>query len=486
MLDKRQAMLASEKIGKLLFKLSLPAAVGAAVMALYNVVDTIFIGQIVGPLGIAGLTIVFPLQIIGMGMGQMVGIGGASLVSRAMGSGDVDKAERTLGNAIFYTVAIGVVVTVVGLSNSSFWLRLVGASETILPYAKDYFDIILIGMTFRICGMGISQLIRAEGNARVAMMCMVVGFALNIVLDAVFILALGMGVKGAAIATVISETVTTLYVFHYYLFRNSSLKIHIRNLKPELSVTREIVTIGFGPFVMTIGGSFVGIVINRTLVFYGGDLAVASYGMVHRTMMFIFIPIMSVGQGLQPILGFSYGAGRSDRALAAIKIAVTFATIFAVIAFMVVFFLPTSLISIFTQDSELLSAGSYAVRRIFFVAYLLGFQMVGSVVFQALGKVVPTFLTATSRQMLFLLPLVFILPRFLQLDGVWLSFPIADVLSFILTLVLFTREIRKIKRGEFAAKKEKLPFRPEQLGELKSEGVIGGVKTKEQTDADRY
>jgi len=462
MLDKRQEMLASEKIGRLLFKLAVPAAVGAAVMALYNIVDTIFIGQVVGPLGIAGLTIVFPIQIVGMGMGMMVGIGGSSLISRAMGSGNIDKAERTLGNAISYSVIIGVLVTIVGLSNSNFWLRLVGSSETILPYARDYFNIIVLGMTFRICGMGISQLIRAEGNARVAMMCMVVSFALNIVLDAIFVLALDMGVRGAAIATVISEIVTCLYVIHYYLFRNSSLKIHMKNFIPELGVTREIMTIGFGSFVMTAGGSFVIIVVNRLLISFGGDLAIAAFGMVHRTMMFIFIPIMSVGQGLQPILGFNYGAGRIDRALQAIKLAITVATVFAVIAFVIIFFFPVPIMRIFTQDSSLLSASSHAARLMFFAAYLLGFQMVGTVVFQALGKPIPTFLTAISRQVLFLLPLLFILPRFWQLDGIWLSVPIADTLSFLLTLVLFIFQIRKLKRADFSVEPEKLPLTPEQ------------------------
>ncbi len=477
MIDKRQEMLANEKIGKLLWKLSLPAGIAALVMALYNIVDTIFIGQVVGPLGIAGLTIVFPIQIIAMGMGQMVGIGAASLVSRTLGAGDVKKAERTLGNAIFYPVIIGVLITIIGLSNSSFWLRLVGASETILPYAKSYLDIILIGMVFRICGMGLSQLIRAEGNARVAMMCMVVGFALNIVLDVVFVPVLGMGIQGAAIATVISETVSFLYAVHYYLFRNSSLKIHIKNLIPDLAITREIMAIGFGSFVMTVGGSFVFIAINRMLVFYGGDMGVAAFGMVHRTMMFIFIPIMSVGQGMQPILGFSYGAGRPDRALGVIKLSLIVGTVFAVIAFLIIFFLPVPIMRIFTQDSELLSMGSYAVRRIFFVAYLLGFQMVASIAFQALGKVVATFLTTTSRQILFLLPLIFILPRFWQLDGIWLSVPVSDTLSFILTLVLFLREIRELKRMNFTAQMEQLPFRPQPFVE---------VKTKDQTDNDRY
>ena len=445
-------MLANERIGKLLWKLALPAGIGMFVMALYNVVDTIFIGHVVGTLGIAGLSIVFPIQILVMGMGMLIGIGGASLISRSLGAHDSQKAERTLGNAILLAVILGVLIAVVGLSDSSFWLRLIGASETILPYAKDYLDIILLGTVFRIFAMGINQLVRAEGNARVAMISMLIGAILNILLDAVFILALRMGIKGAAIATVLSQVVTSLYIIHYYLFQNSSVKLHIKNFVPQRSVIRGIMTIGFGSFVRTAGGSLVAVIVNRTLVGYGGDLAVASYGLVHRTMMFIFMPIMSVGQGLQPILGFSYGARRSDRALQVIRLSAIVATIFSIISFLIIFFFPAPIMRIFTNDGSLVSAGSHAAKLIFLAAYLIGFQMVGSVVFQALGKAVPTFVTATSRQILFLLPLVFILPRFLQLDGVWLSFPIADALSFILTLALFIPQIRALRSMDLPAK----------------------------------
>ncbi|MBA7681982.1 Multidrug export protein MepA [subsurface metagenome] len=445
-------MLANERIGKLLWKLSLPAGIGMFVMALYNVVDTIFIGQVVGPLGIAGLTIVFPIQILVMGIGLMIGIGGASLISRSLGARDFEKAERTLGNAILLAVILGVLIAIVGLSNSSFWLRLVGASETILPYAKDYLDIILLGTAFRIFAMGINQLVRAEGNARVAMISMLIGAILNILLDAVFIIALGMGIKGAAIATVLSQVVTTLYIIYYYLFQGSSVKVHMKNFVPKLIVIREIMIIGFGSFVRMAGGSLVAIIVNRTLVVYGGDLAVAAYGMVHRVMMFAFMPIMSVGQGLQPILGFSYGAKRPDRALKVIKLSAIVATIFSIISFLFIFFFHAPIMRVFTNDGSLVSAGSHAARLIFLAAYLIGFQMVGSVVFQALGKAVPTFVTATSRQILFLLPLVFILPKFLQLDGIWLSFPIADALSFILTLALFVPQTRELQRMELSAK----------------------------------
>jgi len=369
-----------------------------------------------------------------------------------LGARDFEKAERTLGNAILLVVILGVLIAIVGLSNSSFWLRLVGASETILPYAKDYLDIILLGTAFRIFAMGINQLVRAEGNARVAMISMLIGAILNILLDAVFILALRMGVKGAAIATVLSQVVTSLYIIHYYLFQGSSVKVHMKNFVPKLIVIRGIMIIGFGSFVRMAGGSLVAIIVNRTLVAYGGDLAVAAYGMVHRVMMFAFMPIMSVGQGLQPILGFSYGAKRPDRALKVIKLSAIVATMFSIISFLFIFFFHAPIMRVFTNDASLVSVGSHAARLIFLAAYLIGFQMVGSVVFQALGKTVPTFVTATSRQILFLLPLVFILPKFLQLDGIWLSFPIADALSFILTLALFIPQIRELRSMELSAK----------------------------------
>ncbi len=485
MRDKRQEMLATEKIGKLLWKLSLPAAIGGAVMCAYQIVEIIFVGQVVGPTGIAGVALVWPVQMLAMGTGQIIGIGGASLVSRALGAGDIDKAERTLGNAILYSIIIGILVTIIGLPNINFWLKLIGASATILPYAKDYLGIILIGMVFRICGMGISQIIRAEGNARVAMICMVISSVLSIVLDAVFILALKMGVKGAALASVLSDAFTFFFILHYYRFQNSSLKLHLKNFIPERSVTKEIMAIGFGPFVTTIGGSFVMIILNRTVVTYGGDLAVAAFGMVQRAMMFITLPVMSVGQGVQPIIGFSYGASRSDRTLAAIRLSLVVATIFAFIAFLIIFFFPTPLMRIFTQDSGLLSVSSYAAKRIFFFVYLVGFQMVSQTVFQALGKAVATFLATVSRQMLFLLPLILILPRFWQLEGVWLAVPVADVLSFILTLVIFLREIRNLKSLDIPSGTEQFSSRPEPLGNVKIGNIFSGVKTREPDDTKR-
>ncbi|MDP7525867.1 MAG: MATE family efflux transporter [Dehalococcoidales bacterium] len=445
--DQRQTMLATESIGKLLLKMSLPAGIGMFVMSLYNVVDTIFIGRMVGQLGIAGLTVVFPVQMIVMGLGMIVGIGGASIISRSIGAGDVDRAERTLGNCLFSVILIGMLIPAVGLPNIASLLKLFGSTETILPFARSYLDIILLGTFFQVFAMGIGQLIRAEGNARVPMIGMVIGAGLNIILDAVFIVALDMGVRGAAMATILSQAVTSLYVIHYYLFQNSTLKIHLKDLAPDGRVLREIIAVGMGSFFRTTGGSLVAVVILRNLRSHGGDLAIASYGLVIRLMMFLFMPLVSIGQGLQPILGFSYGAGTHDRSFRAIKLATVSASVLSVLAFLLVYLLSGPMFRIFTTDEALVAASTVAARLIFLAGYLLGFQMIGSVVFQTLGKPVPTFLTATSRQVLFLLPLVFILPKYLGINGIWYSFPIADALSSILTLGLLIPEIRSLRKA---------------------------------------
>lgn len=447
MQNHRVTALAVEGIGRLLWKLSVPAGIGMLVMALYNVVDTIFIGRVVGSLGIAGLSVVFPVQMIVMGVGQMIGLGGASLVSRSLGAGDMGRAERTLGNSVLLICLLGAAITVAGLSASNFWVRLFGASDSVLPYAKGYFDIIVLGVVFQIFAMSANGLVRAEGNARVPMVSMVMGATLNIVLDAVFILGLRMGVPGAATATVLSQFVGAAYLAWYYLSRRSSVRIAIGNLAPERSVLREILAIGISSFVRTTAASLVIVFVNRSLVAYGGDIALAAYGVLHRMVMLVMMPVISVAQGLQPILGFSYGAGRYDRALRAVEISTVAATVVSALAFVILFFFPAPIIRIFTTDSSLVAAGSHGSRLMFFVMYLVGFQVVGSTVFQAIGKALPAFVTAVSRNIVFFLPAIFILPRFFQLDGVWMSFPVADALSFVLTLLLVLPQVRAFRRA---------------------------------------
>jgi len=438
----------NDRIGRLLWKLSLPAFMGMFVMALYNVVDTIFIGHYVGSLGIAGLSIVFPIQMLTMGIGQMTGMGGASLVSRLLGARNTPRAEHALGNALTFTIIISVALTIAGLWNPDLWLRLMGASETVLPYARDYMTIILTGVLFRTFAMSQNFLIRATGNARVPMIGMIIGAGLNIVLDAIFIIPLGMGVKGAALATVIAQLISSLYFLRYYLSGTSFLRLHLQNMLIKWDILKPILAIGISSFARTAAQSLAVVFVNRTLLTFGGDLAISSYGLIQRIMIFALIPSIVIGQGLQPILGFNYGAKRYDRALKVIKIAIIAATIYGIIAFCALYFAPELFIRVFTADSQLIVLTANAARRVFFAAYLIGFIVVGSIIFQAIGKAAQAFVTAIARPALFLLPLVFILPNYWQLDGVWLAFPITDALTSILVLVLLIPEIRMFRRNE--------------------------------------
>jgi len=446
--NRGENVLDDDRIGHLLLKLSLPAFMGMFVMILYNVVDTIFIGHYVGSLGIAGLSIVFPIQMLTMGIGQMTGMGGASLISRLIGAGNTPRAEHALGNALTFTLIISAVLMMAGLSNPDLWLRLMGASETILPYARDYMTIILTGVFFRTFAMSQNFLIRATGNARVPMIGMIMGAGLNIVLDAIFIIPLGMGVKGAALATVIAQLFTALYFLRYYLSGKSFLRVHLQNIIIKWDILKAILAIGISSFARTAAQSLSVVFVNRTLGIFGGDLAISSYGLIQRIMMFALMPGIVIGQGMQPILGFNYGAKRYDRALKVIKIAVISATIYSIIAFFALYFAPELFIRVFTTDNELIVMAAHAARRFFLAQYLIGFIIVGSIIFQAIGKAPQAFVAAIARPALFLLPLVFILPNYWQLDGVWLAFPITDALTSILVLFLLIPQIKMFRRNE--------------------------------------
>ena len=416
------------------------------VMTLYNVVDTIFIGQYVGPLGIAGLSIVFPVQMLSMGIGQMMGMGGASLISRLIGANNIPRAEHALGNAFSGTIILSAIVIVVGLSNPDFWLRLMGASDTILPYAHDYFTIILYGMFFMTFAMSMNTLIRAEGNARVPMIGMIIGAGLNIVFDYILIVPLDMGVQGAALATVAAQFISSIYFVNYHISGKSFLKLHARNLIIQWQIMKDILAIGISALAMVLAGSIASIFVNRLLVFYGGDLHIAAFGVIHRIMMFALMPGMVIGQGLQPILGFNYGARRFDRALKTIRLAVTYATVISTLAFFILYFYPEPFLRIFTDDADLIDVSTYAAKIVFAVMPVIGLMMVGQVIFQAIGKVIQAIISSLGRSALFLLPTVLIFPHFWGIDGVWVAFPITDVLTLLLTAGLMIPILLDFKR----------------------------------------
>jgi putative MATE family efflux protein len=447
MQNENRSVLDTDKIGRLLVTLSLPVFLGMFVQTLYNVVNTIFIGHFVGPLAIAGLSIVFPLQMMCWGLSMMVGFGASSLMSRSLGAGETEKAEHTLGNAVVINIVFSLVLTAIILYDGNFWLRLIGASKEVLPFARDYLVIVISGTVFNVFGNTLLNLIRAEGNARVGMTGMIIGAGLNIILDSIFIVWLGWGVKGAALGTVIAQIVAMVYLLSYYFTGSSYLKIRTRHLRLDLKVLKPMLAIGVASFVQSVATSLSAMFVIRLVVDLGGDVALSAFGIIQRVMMFALMPGIVLGQGVQPILGFNYGARRFSLAIRSLTMAYIAATTFSIVAFSVLYFLPGPIVSIFTTDPSVVASATYAARHIFITLPIIGMAMVGSASFQSLGKATQAFITALARPVVFLIPAVLVLPRFLQLDGVWYAFPAADFLTFLLTIVLTIPIFRQFRRA---------------------------------------
>jgi putative MATE family efflux protein len=443
-------VLESDRIGRLLIKLTLPLFFGMSVQIVYNVVDTIFIGRYVGTPGLAGLSIVFPLWMLAMGVGQMMGIGGASLISRLIGKKDIPGAERALGNAIAAGFVLSALMTITIVPSVDFWINLFGVSETVKPFAKDYLTIVMTGTVFNVLSNSLVFFTRAEGNARVAMITMIISFGLNIILDAVFMIPLGMGMKGAALAMVISMGIATLYALSYYATGRSFLKLHFKNFLPDFKILRQIFAVGVAQLSQTVSTSLAIMFIIRMAASYGGDLALSSFGIIQRLLFFAMMPGMVIGQGMQPALGYNYGAGRFNLALRSITLAAIAATLISTLLFLALYFFPEPIIRVFTSDKVLIKESIYVMRLIFLSLPLIGFFNVGAQVFLSIGKALEAFIVAVVRPAVFLLPMVIILPRFMELDGVWLSFPFSDALAFLLVVALLIplfRQLRKASRG---------------------------------------
>lgn len=440
---KGNEILSSDHIGKLLLRLSVPAIIGMMVQALFNVVDTIFVGRGVGTLGIAAITIVFPIQIFVMAVSLLIGIGGASIISRALGSKDVERANKTLGSMLLSALLIGIVITVIGYLFTDDLLRLFGATESILPYAREYLTIILIGNIFFPFAVSANNVIRAEGRAGFAMVTMLISAILNIILDPIFIFWLGMGIRGAAIATVLAKAVTALWVTIYFFTGKSILELRFKHWRFHRGITGEMFAIGTASFVRLVAASILIVFVNNILAGYGGDVYIAAMGIILRLLQFFIMPILGVAQGLQPIVGFNYGAKRFDKSKRAVNLALIVATGIATFGFVLLFFFTKSFFALFTTDNNLILSGIKPLRIVIMLLPLVGSQIIGSSVFQAIGKAVHSIILSITRRGLILIPLLFILPRFMHLEGVWAAFPISDALSFVLTATLLLLQLRE-------------------------------------------
>lgn len=438
-MKQQSERLGIDPIGKLLADLTIPATVGMLAMALHSVIDAIYIGRGVGAIGVAAVAITFPLSMLVMAISGAIGIGGASVISRALGSNQFSKANQAFGSVLMMIVIVGIAGVLLGLTFLTQLLKLFAASDTIMPLSSAYLGIILYGTIFFSFSFAVNNIVRAEGNAKVAMATMVISSLLNIILTPIFMFALNLGMSGAAYGTIMAQGLTSLYLLYYFYIGKSSLSIVIKYFTLNLRLVKEILTVGASAFVRQGAGSIMLIIANHMLVFYGGDMAIAVLGIIHRVMMFTLMPIMGIVQGMMPLVGFNFGARKKLRVRESITLSMKVATLIATTGFLLVMFFPGLLIQIFTDDPALIAMGKSALRIMFAMAFTVGLQLVAGGVFQALGKAKEAFVISMARQILFLIPLLLLLPPLIGLNGVWLAFPLADLFSFALTVWLIFR-----------------------------------------------
>lgn len=442
----RAQRLGSENTGKLLMEFSLPAIVGMVVQALYNIVDRIFVGNGVGTLAITGITICFPLMIVFMAFGMLIGMGGSSLFSIRFGEGKREEAERILGNTFMLLVIVSIALCAITGIFLEPLLRLFGASDKSLPYASAYLGLILYGVPLQAVGFGMNNFIRAEGRPVMAMATMLIGAILNVILAPLFIFVFHMGIRGAAIATITAQGISCIWVMHFFMSSHSLFGLHGNNMVLVMPVVRRILTIGLAPFFMQIGASLVVGVFNHQLIRYGGDVAVSVFGIVHSITMLTVMPVIAISQGAQPIMGFNFGARAFDRVKSTMLQAIRAATALVSAGFILAMIAPDHVIRLFNPaDPELRRIGVHALRIFLAMLPLVGFQICVGGYFQAVGKPRQGIFLTLSRQIIVLVPCLLILPRFFGLSGIWMVSPVSDFTAFVLSLVLFAREMRALK-----------------------------------------
>lgn len=443
-MDKTKA-LGTERVGKLMWRFFVPAFVGVIANSLYNIVDRIFIGQHVGALALSGIGILFPLMLIIMGFGMLVGVGAGVQVSIRLGEQKREEADRVLGTALFMIVFIAsFIVGLVFLIKRPI-LEAFGATSETLAYANDYLNIVLIGTFFTIPGFSMNNMIRSEGNARVAMISMLISAGANVVLDYLFIVVFDWGVKGAAWATVISMFILLLWVLLYFTKGKGVLKFHLKNMVLDPVIAKGILAIGMAPFAMQISSSVVQGFLNTLLIKHGGDLAVGAMSIVLSVTMMIIMSIVALNMAAQPIVGFNHGARQFLRVKQAVVISIVASTAISVVAWFSIQLWPEPVVRLFNKDNlELSQLTVDGLHAVLLVLPLIGFQVVAGNYFQAVGKAKIAMTLTLLRQVFVLIPLLAVLPRFYGLNGVWYSMPISDTISAAVVVVFMYRELKHI------------------------------------------
>lgn len=440
--------LGTEKIGKLLKMYAVPGIIAQTAASLYNMVDSIYIGHIpgVGSAAISGLAVTFPLMNLATAMGTLVGVGATTLISVLLGQKNYDTARRVLSNVLSLNLIIGALFSGVTLAFLDPILRFFGASDVTLPFARDYMLIILVGNVFTHLYFGFNGLIRASGHPKTAMGLTLFTVISNAVLDPVFIFVFEMGIRGAALATVICQMAALVYTMKFFLDKKNLLHFPKPMFQIDWRIAGQSLAIGLGPFLMNSAACLVALFINQQLGKYGGDLAIGAYGIVNRlTMLFIMI-CMGFNQGLQPIAGYNYGARQYHRVKEVFMLTAKWETLVTSLCFLMAELIPGLAVSLFTNDPGMIEMASKALRILCAGTALVGFSITTSTLFQCLGMVKKSIFLSLSRQLIFLLPLIYSLPMWFQEKGVWMSFPIADMLSVAVAFVFVQRLFKKFDK----------------------------------------
>lgn len=442
------AALGTEKISKLLIEYSVPAIIAMMASSLYNIVDSIFIGHGVGAMAISGLAVTFPLINLAAAFGSLVGAGGAALISIKMGQRDEWGATQVLGNVLMLNIILSLALTVLGLIFLDPILYFFGASENTVSYARDYMEIILWGNVVTHLYLGLNSVMRSSGYPQKAMVTTLLTVLVNAVLDPVFIFWFGWGIRGAAIATVLAQIFALVWVLRHFVDKKSFIRFHPGIYRLKRRIVSGIFSIGMSPFMLNLCSCLVVILINNALKRHGGDLAIGAYGIINRIIMLFGMVVLGFNQGMQPIAGYNFGAKQFGRVSEVLKRTIVYATGVTTFAFIVCMFFPEMLSRLFTDDAELIALSVTGMRIIVAIFPIVGFQMVVANFFQSIGKAYKAVFLSSTRQLLFLIPLLLILPNYLGLNGVWLSMPISDGVATIVAAVMLWFQFRKFKEYE--------------------------------------
>ncbi len=437
--------LAEAKIGPLMWKFYIPAFIGIIANTLYNIVDRVFIGRGVGAEGLSGVSVVFPIMLIVMGFGMLIGIGSGVMISINLGRKNRERADQILGTGFVMMLVVAVMLTILGFLLKKPILRSFGATDEIFGYANDYLNIILAGTVFQVVGFSLNNIIRAEGNAKIAMISMLISAGINVILNPIFIFGLGWGVKGSALATVISQVFLDLWVITHFKSSRSVVKLRKEYMKLDFGILREIAAIGMSPFAMQIAGSFVQGILNTRLISFGGDLAVGAMGIINSTTSLVIMTVVAINMASQPIIGYNYGARKIERVKETLKKALIYASAISLTCFILIETFAQDLISIFNTTSPELAEIAVPGLRIFVLALpLAGFQIVAGSYFQSVGKAIIAMMLTLLRQVFVLLPLLLIFPAWWQLRGIWIASPVSDTISALIVASFLIREWKKL------------------------------------------